>query len=61
MSSTRLAFYPCNYGVLTVVRRVLAGSPIVIPILTLNRSKAIWGEDAHEFRYVYRVLNLRSV
>ncbi|KAL1939460.1 hypothetical protein VTO73DRAFT_10016 [Trametes versicolor] len=30
--------------------KVLAGSPIVIPILTLNRSKAIWGEDAHEFR-----------
>lgn len=26
------------------------GSPIIIPILAMNRSKAVWGEDAHEFR-----------
>lgn len=28
------------------------GSPIIIPILAMNRSKAVWGEDAHEFRCV---------
>lgn len=30
--------------------RVSKGSPIIIPILAMNRSKAVWGEDAHEFR-----------
>ncbi|KAH9847043.1 cytochrome P450 [Lenzites betulinus] len=29
---------------------VPAGSPIVIPILTLNQDKTLWGEDALEFR-----------
>lgn len=32
--------------------RVSKGSPIFIPILAINRSKALWGEDAHEFRWV---------
>ncbi|KAI0357855.1 cytochrome P450 [Trametes cingulata] len=30
--------------------KIAAGNQVVIPILTLNRSKALWGEDAHEFR-----------
>ncbi|KAH9886197.1 cytochrome P450 [Cubamyces lactineus] len=30
--------------------RISKGSPIIIPILSLNRSKKLWGEDAHEFR-----------
>lgn len=32
--------------------RVTKGSPIFIPILAINRAKALWGEDAHEFRWV---------
>ena len=30
--------------------RVAKGTPIFIPILALNRSKALWGEDAHEWK-----------
>lgn len=30
--------------------RVKEGDPIFIPILALNRSKALWGEDAFEFK-----------
>ena len=30
--------------------RVSKGSPIFIPILAINRSKALWGEDAHEWK-----------
>ena len=30
--------------------RVSKGTPIFIPILAINRSKALWGEDAHEFK-----------
>ncbi|KAI0636251.1 cytochrome P450, partial [Trametes polyzona] len=30
--------------------RVTEGTPIVIPILAMNRDKALWGEDAFEFR-----------
>ncbi|PSS34177.1 hypothetical protein PHLCEN_2v1794 [Hermanssonia centrifuga] len=26
------------------------GDPVMIPILVINRSKALWGEDAHEFK-----------
>ncbi|KAI0329991.1 cytochrome P450 [Cubamyces sp. BRFM 1775] len=30
--------------------RISKGSPILIPILALNRSKKLWGEDAFEFK-----------
>lgn len=30
--------------------RVKKGDPIFIPILVINRSKALWGEDAFEFK-----------
>ena len=30
--------------------RISKGSPIIIPILSLNRSKKLWGEDAYEFK-----------
>lgn len=30
--------------------RISKGASILIPILTLNRSKKYWGEDAHEFK-----------
>ncbi|KAI0822367.1 cytochrome P450 [Trametes gibbosa] len=30
--------------------KIPAGTPIVIPILTLNQDKTIWGEDALDFR-----------
>ncbi|KAI0031691.1 cytochrome P450 [Vararia minispora EC-137] len=29
---------------------VVAGDSIIIPILAMNRSKAIWGDDAYEFK-----------
>ncbi|KII91512.1 hypothetical protein PLICRDRAFT_135746 [Plicaturopsis crispa FD-325 SS-3] len=31
--------------------RIRKGDGIFIPILAINRSKALWGEDAHEFKY----------
>ncbi|OJT04235.1 hypothetical protein TRAPUB_5055 [Trametes pubescens] len=30
--------------------RVSEGTPILIPILAINTSRTIWGEDAHEFK-----------
>ncbi|KAI0672471.1 cytochrome P450 [Trametes maxima] len=30
--------------------RIAAGDKIIIPIEMMNRSKALWGDDAHEFR-----------
>ena len=30
--------------------RIKKGQRFQIPILAVNRSKAIWGEDAHEFK-----------
>ncbi|KAH7882877.1 cytochrome P450 [Phlebopus sp. FC_14] len=30
--------------------RVRKGDPIFIPILAINRSEALWGPDAHEFK-----------
>jgi hypothetical protein len=32
------------------VSRVTKGDAVVIPILAINRSKALWGDDAAEFR-----------
>ena len=28
------------------------GDPIFIPILAINRSRELWGPDAHEFKWV---------
>ena len=33
-----------------IVGRVAKGDGIFIPILAMNLSKAIWGEDAEEFK-----------
>lgn len=35
---------------LTAGRRVAKGNRIIIPILAVHRSKAIWGDDALEFK-----------
>lgn len=32
--------------------RVGKGDMVFIPILAMNRKKELWGEDAHEFKYV---------
>jgi cytochrome P450 len=39
--------------------RIKKGEGIFIPILSINRSTAIWGPDAHEFKYVLIVLCIR--
>ena len=36
------------------------GTPVAIPILAINRSKKLWGEDALEFKYVPFVMQLHS-
>lgn len=33
-----------------VFKRIAAGEQILVPIGSLNRDKAIWGEDADEFK-----------
>lgn len=30
--------------------RIPKGSPVLIPILAMNRSKELWGEDSFEFK-----------
>lgn len=40
--------------------RVCKGQTIQIPILALNRSKEIWGEDAREFKYVFISIFFRT-
>ncbi|KAI8972447.1 cytochrome P450 [Trametes punicea] len=39
-----------RYGKLQQSIRISKGSPIIIPILSLNRSEKLWGEDAREFK-----------
>ncbi|KAI0364501.1 cytochrome P450 [Pilatotrama ljubarskyi] len=39
-----------RYGKIQEGIRVSKGTPIIIPILALNRSKKLWGEDALEFK-----------
>ncbi|KAI0768260.1 cytochrome P450 [Trametes elegans] len=39
-----------RYGKLQDSIKISKGSPILIPILALNRSKELWGEDAHDFK-----------
>ncbi|KAI0768802.1 cytochrome P450 [Trametes elegans] len=39
-----------KYGKVQHEIRVAKGDRVVIPILAVNRSKDLWGEDAHEFR-----------
>ncbi|KAH9847039.1 cytochrome P450 [Lenzites betulinus] len=39
-----------RYGKVQDAIRISKGTPIVIPILSLNRSKRLWGEDAYEFK-----------
>lgn len=34
-------------------KRVRKGDHIFIPIIAMNKSKALWGEDAFEFKYAY--------
>jgi hypothetical protein len=34
------------------ISRIRKGEPVVIPILSINRSKELWGEDANEFKCV---------
>ena len=38
--------------ILTLPRSISKGDPIFIPILAMNRSRELWGPDAHEFKYV---------
>jgi hypothetical protein len=37
---------------LLMSRSVSKGDPILVPILAINRSKELWGEDSKEFMYV---------
>lgn len=44
--------YVDTYGVERTEFTLGKGENVVIPILAMNRDKAIWGEDAMEFKYV---------
>ncbi|KAI0828219.1 cytochrome P450 [Trametes gibbosa] len=39
-----------RFGKVQDTIRISKGTPIVIPILAMNRSKKLWGEDAFEFK-----------
>ncbi|KAG6375161.1 cytochrome P450 [Boletus reticuloceps] len=42
--------YTDKHGVVHDSIRISKGDPIVIPILAINRSRELWGPDAHEFK-----------
>ena len=35
----------------SLAHRIKKGDTLLIPVLALNRSKSIWGDDALEFKY----------
>jgi len=35
----------------SLAHRIKKGDTLLIPVLALNRSKSIWGDDASEFKY----------
>ena len=39
----------------TCLIRIVKGQTFLIPILAMNRMKAIWGEDSHEFRCAHHL------
>jgi cytochrome P450 len=41
-------------------KRITKGDTIFIPILAINRAKAIWGQDADEFRWANNYLPCRE-
>ena len=41
-------------------RRVDKGTMVVVPITAINRSKALWGADADEFKYALGSILVRS-
>lgn len=41
--------------------RVIKGDTVFIPILAINRSKELWGEDAFEFKCVLPLIPLRGM
>lgn len=42
-----------------VIYSVRKGQTMFIPILPINRSEALWGPDAREFKYVHFVSLLK--
>ncbi|KAF8131022.1 cytochrome P450 [Boletus edulis] len=42
--------YTDKHGVVHNSIRIRKGDPVIIPILAINRSRELWGPDAHEFK-----------